>query len=88
MNGQVGSFETEWPVQPQIALAICPSLYYLRVIMLQGTEDIAREQIDSMLVSAGWADQDAEKVSLYEKQGVAVREFELKSGFDTTDDLF
>lgn len=32
--------------------------------------------------------QDAEKVSLYEKQGVAIGEFELKSDYDTADHLF
>jgi len=50
-------------------------------------EDIAREQIDRMLVSAGWAVQDAKAVNLYAKQGVAIREFELKSGFGTADYL-
>jgi hypothetical protein len=49
--------------------------------MPPGPEDIAREQIDRMLVSAGWAVQDAKAVNLYAKQGVAIREVELKSGF-------
>jgi hypothetical protein len=40
--------------------------------MPQGPEDIAREQIDRMLVSAGWAVQDAKAVNLYAKQGVAI----------------
>jgi type I restriction enzyme R subunit len=52
-----------------------------------GPEDIAREQIDRMLVSAGWAVQDAKAVDLYAKQGVAIREFELKTGFGTADYL-
>ncbi len=55
--------------------------------MPQGPEDIAREQIDRMLVSAGWAVQDAKAVNLYVKQGVAIREFELKSGYGTADYL-
>jgi len=55
--------------------------------MSPGPEDIAREQIDRMLVSAGWAVQDAKAVNLYAKQGVAIREFELKSGFGTADYL-
>ena len=38
-------------------------------------EDIAREQIDRMLMSAGWAAQDAKAVNLFAKQGVAIREF-------------
>jgi hypothetical protein len=40
-----------------------------------------------MLVSAGWAVQDAKAVNLYAKQGVAIREFELKPGFGTADYL-
>ncbi len=52
-----------------------------------GPEDIAREQIDRMLVSAGWAVQDAKAVNLYAKQGVAIREFELKPGYGTADYL-
>ncbi|MEK6700178.1 MAG: DEAD/DEAH box helicase family protein, partial [Nitrospirota bacterium] len=55
--------------------------------MPQGPEDIAREQIDRMLEQAGWAVQDAKAVNLYAKQGVAIREFELKSGFGTADYL-
>ncbi len=55
--------------------------------MTYGPEDIAREQIDRMLVSAGWAVQDAKAVNLYAKQGVAIREFELKTGFGTADYL-
>jgi type I restriction enzyme, R subunit len=41
--------------------------------MPPGPEDIAREQIDRMLVSAGWAVQDAKAVNLFAKQGVANR---------------
>jgi type I restriction enzyme, R subunit len=55
--------------------------------MPQGPEDIAREQIDRMLVSAGWAVQDAKAANLYAKQGVAIREFELKPGYGTADYL-
>ena len=52
-----------------------------------GPEDIAREKIDRMLVAAGWVVQDAKAVNLYAKQGVAIREFELKSGYGTADYL-
>jgi hypothetical protein len=38
--------------------------------MAHGPEVIAREQIDRMLVTAGWAVQDAKAVNLYAKQGV------------------
>jgi type I restriction enzyme R subunit len=38
-----------------------------------------------MLVSAGWAVQDAKAVNLYAKKGVATREFELKSGYGSAD---
>ncbi len=50
-------------------------------------EDMAREQIDRMLELSGWAVQDAKAVNLYAKQGVAIREFELKPGFGTADYL-
>jgi type I restriction enzyme R subunit len=52
-----------------------------------GPEDIAREQIDRMLRQAGWAVQHAKAVNLYAKQGVAIREFDLKAGFGTADYL-
>jgi len=55
--------------------------------MPPGPEDIAREQIDRMLETASWAVQDAKAVNLYAKQGVAIREFELKPGFGTADYL-
>ena len=55
--------------------------------MINGPEDIAREQIDRMLVSAGWDVLDAKAVNLYAKQGVAIRELELKSGHGTADYL-
>jgi type I site-specific restriction endonuclease len=47
----------------------------------------AREQIDRMLEQAGWAVQDARSVNLYASQGVAIREFELKSGYGTAEYL-
>ncbi len=46
--------------------------------MPPGPEDIAREQIDRMLEQVGWNVQDAKAVNIYAKQGVAIREFELK----------
>ena len=52
-------------------LLILPSYF---IIMAYGPEDIARELIDRMLVSAGRAVQDAKAVNLYAKQGVAIRE--------------
>jgi len=52
-----------------------------------GPEDIAREQIDRMLDQAGWAVQDAKAVNLYAKQGVAIREFKLRSGYGTAEYL-
>ncbi len=55
--------------------------------MPQGPEDIARETIDRMLEQAGWAVQDMKAVDLYAKKGVAIREFELKSGYGTADYL-
>jgi type I restriction enzyme R subunit len=39
-----------------------------------------RKEIDRKLVDAGWAIQDKKKVNLFEKLGVAVREFETDTG--------
>ncbi len=50
-------------------------------------EQQARANIDEMLTRAGWAVQDAEALNLYERQGVAVREFPLKSGHGHADYL-
>ncbi len=55
--------------------------------MAQGPEDRARAQIDSMLEQAGWAVQDVKSVNLYARKGVAIREFELTSGYGTADYL-
>ncbi len=59
----------------------------MKGIMSLGPEGIAREQIDRMLEQAGWAVQDAKAVNLYAKQGMAIREFELKAGYGTADYL-
>ena len=42
--------------------------------MPQGPEDIAREQIDRMLIQSGWAVQDTKVVNLYARQGESIRE--------------
>jgi type I restriction enzyme R subunit len=52
-----------------------------------GPEDIARENIDRMLEQAGWAVHDVKQANLFAKKGVAIREFELKSGYGTADYL-
>jgi type I restriction enzyme R subunit len=39
-----------------------------------------RKEIDERFVSAGWAIQDKNKINLFEKLGVAVREFETDTG--------
>lgn len=44
------------------------------------TEHQTRESIDAMLQAAGWVVQDADKVNLYERRGVAVREVTLATG--------
>ncbi len=59
----------------------------MKGVMPPGPEDIARENIDRMLEQAGWAVQDAKAVNLYAKKGVAIREFELKTGYGTADYL-
>ena len=50
-------------------------------------EQQARANIDEMLTKAGWAVQDADVLNLYAGQGVAVREFPLKSGHGHADYL-
>ena len=55
--------------------------------MPPGPEDIAREQIDRMLMQAGWAVQDAKAVNLYAKQGVAIGALDLMPGIGTVDYL-
>src|SRR5579883_1958963 len=43
-------------------------------------EEIARQQIDEMLTSAGWVVQDRDKLNLGTGPGIAIREFSLSSG--------
>ena len=50
-------------------------------------EQRARANIDEMLTRAGWAVQDADGLNLYAGQGVAVREFPLRSGHGHADYL-
>ena len=50
-------------------------------------EQQARANIDEMLARAGWAVQDADALNLYADQGVAVREFPLKTGHGHADYL-
>ena len=50
-------------------------------------EQQARENIDRMLTQAGWVVQDMTALDLYAGQGIAVREFPLKSGHGHADYL-
>ena len=50
-------------------------------------EQEARTQIDALLEKVGWSVQDAGSVNLYERRGVAVREFGLNPGHGTADYL-
>jgi type I restriction enzyme, R subunit len=50
-------------------------------------EELARQEIDSALVAAGWAVQDADAANLYAGRGVAVREFPMRKGFGFADYL-
>ena len=47
---------------------------------MQNPEQAARENIDRMLVDAGWVIQDYKALDLSAGQGIAVREVTLKSG--------
>lgn len=49
-------------------------------------EQKAREQIDKLLVAAGWQVQDADRASIRGHTGVAIREFPLP-GFGFADYL-
>jgi len=53
----------------------------------QTPEQLAREQIDAMLEESGWAVQDRDQMNVFAAQGVAVREFKLKSGHGFADYL-
>ena len=46
----------------------------------QNPEQIARDQIDSMLILAGWVVQSENKVNLAANKGVAVREYQTDAG--------
>lgn len=46
----------------------------------QDPEQVARDNIDRMLVDAGWLVQDYKALNLGAGQGIAVREVTLKSG--------
>jgi type I restriction enzyme R subunit len=50
-------------------------------------EDRARQNIDKLLIDAGWAVQDKRAANLSAARGVAVREFPLKSGHGEADYL-
>ncbi len=50
-------------------------------------EQHARVNIDNLLQQAGWVVQNADSVNLYAGVGVAVREFQLKSGHGIADYL-
>ncbi|WP_345326331.1 DEAD/DEAH box helicase family protein [Candidatus Villigracilis proximus] len=43
-------------------------------------EELARQNIDQQLISAGWVIQDRIEMNLYAGRGVAVREFPLQTG--------
>ena len=50
-------------------------------------EEQARQQIDVLLVGAGWDVQNSSGLNLYASRGVAVREFRLKPGHGQADYL-
>lgn len=50
-------------------------------------EQQARQEIDRLLVAAGWAVQDFRAANLQAARGVALREFELNPGYGTADYL-
>ncbi len=48
--------------------------------MLAHPENKARQEIDNLLTAAGWVIQNHKEMYLFAEQGVAVREFPLKTG--------
>ncbi len=44
-------------------------------------EELARQQIDEMLAASGWVVQDRNKLNQSAGEGIAIREFSLKTGF-------
>ena len=50
-------------------------------------EQEARETIDQMLDLSGWDIQDLQNANIHAKNGVAIREFPLKSGHGSADYL-
>src|SRR6266436_4893573 len=55
--------------------------------MLETSEQKARREIDADLVTAGWLVQDRSDLDLTARRGIAVREFQMKSGFGFADYL-
>jgi type I restriction enzyme R subunit len=53
----------------------------------EGPEQKARHEIDANLTAAGWIVQSAEELDLTAARGIAVREFQMKSGFGFADYL-
>lgn len=47
----------------------------------QNPEQKARDNIDLMLIKAGWVVQDKDKINFAAAQGVAVREYQTDVGF-------
>ena len=55
--------------------------------MAQEPEAAARAEIDRLLMAAGWAVQDLRQADIHAARGVAIREFQLNTGFGKADYL-
>src|SRR5882672_3650102 len=55
--------------------------------MPETPEQLARRLIDATLIKAGWIVQDRDDIDLTAGRGIAVREFNMKSGFGFADYL-
>jgi len=53
--------------------------------MSKAPEELAREEIDEMLIHAGWDVQDLHAANIHARQGVAIREFPLTPGHGFSD---
>jgi len=54
---------------------------------LANPEQVARQEIDRLLVAAGWVVQDIASANLHATRGVALREFPLNPGHGHADYL-
>jgi type I restriction enzyme R subunit len=53
---------------------------FKNTLVNQNPEQVARDQIDEMLILAGWVVQSKDKINLAANKGVTVREYQTDAG--------